>query len=82
MSTSNKPGTQAPHRPESPTKQDERVEGELDKALDETFPASDPAATVAPSADAPDGEEDALDEALEESFPASDPPAPAQPKEK
>lgn len=82
MSISNKPGAQATPRPESPAKPDERVEGELDKALDDTFPASDPAAPVAPNADAQDGEEDALDEALEESFPASDPPAPAQPKEK
>ncbi len=63
---------------------------DLDEALAESFPASDPPAFSQPDgiaarhdpADAPGdsaGREAALDEALAESFPASDPPAFSQP---
>ncbi|GGI55217.1 hypothetical protein [Oxalicibacterium solurbis] len=48
----------------------------LDKALDDTFPASDPVAEVPEEAAAPPEEqaqESLLDTALEMSFPASDP---------
>lgn len=44
------------------------VERDLDEALMETFPASDPI-SITPEEDRPDQ----VDEALEESFPASDP---------
>ncbi|AKQ54359.1 hypothetical protein [Bordetella hinzii] len=53
------------------------VERDLDEALMETFPASDPI-SITPEEDRPDQ----VDEALEESFPASDPPAPVQPRKK
>jgi hypothetical protein len=63
------------------TEASKRGERRLDKALEETFPASDPVAEVPPvvgeSGSAPEKvqvhEEDLLDEALEETFPASDP---------
>lgn len=48
----------------------------LDKALDDTFPASDPVAEMPEEAASPPGEqvqETLLDTALEMSFPASDP---------
>jgi hypothetical protein len=55
---------------------EDQVEHELDEALAETFPASDPIA-VHPD---PDEDDERMDHALKESFPASDPAAPAQPK--
>lgn len=51
----------------------DRVERELDEALRESFPASDPIAVN------PEAQDDGLDEALDESFPASDPASPASP---
>lgn len=56
---------------------EDQVEHELDEALAETFPASDPIAIN------PEPEEDrGVDRALKDSFPASDPVAPAQPHRK
>ncbi|MDF8364861.1 hypothetical protein [Achromobacter anxifer] len=56
---------------------EDQVEHELDEALAETFPASDPIAI------SPEPEEDrGVDRALKDSFPASDPVAPAQPHRK
>lgn len=57
---------------------EDRMEHDLDEALADTFPASDP---VAIPSDA-DREEKQVDHALKESFPASDPAAPAQPHKK
>jgi hypothetical protein len=56
---------------------EDQVEHELDEALAETFPASDPIA-ISPEPD----EDRAVDRALKDSFPASDPVAPAQPHKK
>ena len=56
---------------------EDQVEHELDEALAETFPASDPIA-ISPE---PDEDRD-VDRALKDSFPASDPVAPAQPHKK
>lgn len=56
---------------------EDQVEHELDEALAETFPASDPIA-ISPELD----EDRAVDRALKDSFPASDPVAPAQPHKK
>ncbi len=56
---------------------EDQVEHELDEALAETFPASDPIA-ISPE---PDEDRD-MDRALKDSFPASDPAAPAQPHKK
>ncbi|MGS1105658.1 hypothetical protein FOC84_07020 [Achromobacter pestifer] len=56
---------------------EDQVEHELDEALAETFPASDPIA-ISPE---PDEDRD-VDRALKDSFPASDPAAPAQPHKK
>ena len=52
---------------------EDQVEHELDEALAETFPASDPIA-VHPE---PETDEARVDRALKDSFPASDPAAPA-----
>ncbi|AHV91634.1 hypothetical protein [Bordetella holmesii] len=57
--------------------EEDAVERDLDEALMESFPASDPVA-ITPEEDRPDP----VDEALKESFPASDPPAPTQPRKK
>jgi len=57
-----------------------RVERELDEALMDTFPASDPPAVSMPHASS--AAEDEVDEAIQESFPASDPGAVAQPRKK
>ena len=57
---------------------EDQVEHELDEALAETFPASDPIA-VHPE---PETDESRVDRALKDSFPASDPAAPAQPHRK
>jgi hypothetical protein len=57
---------------------EDQVEHELDEALAETFPASDPIA-INPE---PEDDDERMDRALKESFPASDPAAPAQPKKK
>lgn len=52
-------------------------EKQLDKAIDDTFPASDPVAGGSGKASKPKVKEDAsekeLDDALEDTFPASDP---------
>ena len=56
---------------------EDQVEHELDEALAETFPASDPIA-INPEPD----EDREVDRALKDSFPASDPVAPAQPRKK
>lgn len=70
-----------------------QIDRELDLALEQSFPASDPPSPVrdASAEKAADAEEDAaaraeagrrdrqLDEALEETFPASDAPAVTQP---
>lgn len=79
MSTSTHPGKGKSPQPDTPTQQDDQ--SELDGALKDSFPASDPPG-VTPGAESQNGEEDALDEALDESFPASDPPSPVQPGEK
>ena len=78
MNTSVKPGTGASSESQVNRPAEDAAEGELDKALEGTFPASDPPA-VTPGSISSDECEDALDEALEESFPASDPPSPVQP---
>ncbi|MFD2140205.1 hypothetical protein [Ancylobacter oerskovii] len=59
------------------------AEDKVDKALDDSFPASDPpaftgvtgAVPVPESQPSPEPSEEDIDEALDESFPASDPPA-------
>mgnify|MGYP006183379017 CR=1 FL=1 len=56
---------------------EDQVEHELDEALAETFPASDPIA-INPEPD----DDPAVDRALKDTFPASDAPAPAQPGKK
>jgi len=57
---------------------EDQVEHDLDEALAETFPASDPIA-IRPE---PEDDETRVDRALKESFPASDPVAPAAPHKK
>lgn len=57
---------------------EDEVERDLDEALMESFPASDPIA-ITPEEDRPD---EHIDQSLEDSFPASDPSAPAQPGKK
>lgn len=58
-------------------KKEDAQERELDEALDDTFPASDPVALT------PEPDEDKVDEGLAETFPASDPVAVnPHPKEK
>lgn len=57
--------------------EEDQVEHELDEALAETFPASDPIA-INPEPD----DDPRVDRALKESFPASDAVAPAQPHKK
>lgn len=67
----------------------ERHDRQLEKANEDSFPASDPPAVTQPAkppaaaddAWAEDGyKEEMLDEALEESFPASDPPSMTSPE--
>jgi len=57
---------------------EDQVEHDLDEALAETFPASDPIAIRSERED----DETRVDRALKESFPASDPVAPAAPHKK
>ena len=57
---------------------EDQVEHELDEALAETFPASDPIA-VHPE---PETDEARVDRALKDSFPASDPARPPAAQEK
>ena len=53
---------------------------DVDEALEQTFPASDPASYTTPRApEKPLGKKD-VDEALEETFPASDPPGYTTPR--
>lgn len=56
---------------------EDQVEHDLDEALAETFPASDPIA-INPEHD----DDSRVDRALKESFPASDAAAPALPHKK
>ena len=56
---------------------EDQVEHDLDEALAETFPASDPV-SINPEHD----DDSRVDRALKESFPASDAAAPAQPHKK
>ncbi|ARP96116.1 hypothetical protein [Bordetella genomosp. 13] len=73
-------------RTDKPGRHEEQREQDLDEALEETFPASDPIAVPADhDADAAKirkTRERQMDEALEDTFPASDPVAPAQPGKK
>ncbi|WP_144631089.1 hypothetical protein [Bordetella genomosp. 13] len=71
-------------KPRSGTAEKDPVERELDDALEDTFPASDPISIDA-GKDAENrktGHDQRVDEALEDTFPASDPVAPAQPGKK
>ncbi|OZI39073.1 hypothetical protein CEG14_05960 [Bordetella genomosp. 1] len=58
---------------------EDAVERDLDEALLETFPASDPIAIRSEDDDRDEKRDEAVDQALDDSFPASDPPAPTQP---
>lgn len=78
MNTSVKPGVGTSSEPGHAGLKEDPVERELDEALEDTFPASDPIA-VTPEEAPQRGADDTVDEALEETFPASDPPAPTQP---
>jgi len=78
MNATVRPGVGTSSEPGHTDLKEDPVERELDEALEDTFPASDPIA-VTPN-EAPQREPDAaVDEALEDTFPASDPPAPVQP---
>ncbi|WP_263914671.1 hypothetical protein [Achromobacter sp. 79A6] len=57
--------------------EEDQVEHDLDEALAETFPASDPV-SISPEPD----DDPRVDRALKESFPASDATAPTQPHKK
>jgi len=83
MSNARKPNAPAPTigtsaAPGHTNLKEDRTERELDEALQETFPASDPIAVAADR----ESVESGLDEAVEDTFPASDPvaidPAPAK----
>ncbi len=78
MTSPNRPRLGVSGAPGHEELREDSVERDLDEALMETFPASDPI-SITPEEDRPEPE---IDEALEESFPASDPPAPAQPGKK
>ncbi|GAB1577951.1 hypothetical protein [Bordetella petrii] len=78
MNTSVKPRVGTSSEPGHTDLKEDAVERDLDEALAETFPASDPIA-VTPDEAPQRAPEEAIDEALDETFPASDPPAPAQP---
>lgn len=55
-------------------------ERELDEALEDTFPASDPVAVSTDPDHAKRADRDKVDRALKDTFPASDPPAPSSGK--
>lgn len=82
MKPSIESGKEPTANPQSPSQQNERGEDQLDKALDDTFPASDPPAAVTPESNAEKETEEALDDALDDTFPASDPPSTTQPRQK
>ena len=78
MNTTPRPGVGTSSAPGHSNLKEDPVERDLDEALEDTFPASDPIA-ITPD-DAPQrNSESTVDEALEDTFPASDPPAPSQP---
>lgn len=79
MNTSVKSQKDTEARPESPCQPSKPTEEQLDDALDDSFPASDPPAAVTPDSGEEKREDDALDDALDDSFPASDPPSVTQP---
>ena len=68
-----KAASSSPKPTSVPDLNQDRVERELDEALRESFPASDPIAVN------PEAQDDGLDEALDGSFPASDPASPPVP---
>lgn len=72
-----------PQKSHPRTGEKDPLERELDDALDDTFPASDPV-SIDTGKDPEDRRpgRDQVDEALEDTFPASDPVAPAQPGKK
>ncbi|WP_459617260.1 hypothetical protein [Bordetella sp. 2513F-2] len=76
MTTPSKPSAAGNPGQDRPPGEDD-MERDLDEALEETFPASDPIA-IRPESQ----REDRVDEALEDTFPASDPPSPVQPDKK
>jgi hypothetical protein len=82
MKPSKESGKEPNSQPKGPAQTEERGEQQLDRALDDTFPASDPPTAVNPDSDAEDALEDELDDALDDTFPASDPPSTTQPGEK
>lgn len=62
------------HKPDLPNPRDEdTVERDLDEALEETFPASDPVSIDTGKPPPPPKHDKPLDKGLEETFPASDP---------
>ncbi|CAP41893.1 hypothetical protein [Bordetella petrii] len=78
MNTPVKSGVGTSSAPGHADLKEDPIERELDEALEDTFPASDPIA-ITPE-EAPQRDSDAaIDEALEDTFPASDPPAPVRP---
>lgn len=79
MDTKPKPPVGTSGKPGHENLAEDAQERELDEALAETFPASDPIAVTGED-DKP--REDEMDRALEDTFPASDPPAPSQPGRK
>jgi hypothetical protein len=79
MSTTSKPSVGTSGAPGHKGLTEDPQERELDEALAETFPASDPIAVSGEPADSPDDE---IDQALEDTFPASDPPSTTQPGSK
>ncbi|MCD0502551.1 hypothetical protein [Bordetella petrii] len=78
MNITVRPGVGTSSAPGHTDLKEDPVERELDEALEDTFPASDPVA-ITPDDDPQRHSDEAVDEALEDSFPASDPPAPARP---
>ncbi|MEI2418178.1 hypothetical protein V8Z80_18520 [Orrella sp. JC864] len=66
IGTSSEPGHGKP--------KEDAVERELDEALEDTFPASDPVAVTHDPDHAAQAERDKVDKALKDTFPASDPP--------